>query len=158
MKPLDNKESPPVFAYISIFVLGILTAAGFAVVRDYVVGTNQKEVLRVSSPDGRVDAVFVEPRFRALGDSALYIVPKGEPVPASGPQLRASIFKEPPDLVWTRSHLLQVNYRWGCISNFTNLWHSYDLDNGTYYVELVLDSTNDFPCMDNGPGSMEQNR
>ena len=158
MKPLHNKESPPVFAYISIFVLGILTAAGFAVVRDYVVGTNQKEVLRVTSPDGQVDAVFVEPRFSALGDSALYIVPKEEPVPARGPQLRASIFKEPPDLVWTRSHLLQVNYRSGCISGFTNLWHSYDLDNGTYYVELVLNSANDFPCMDNGPGSMERNR
>lgn len=148
MKPLDNKESPPVFAYISIFVLGILTAAAFAVVRDFIVGANQHEVARATSPDGVVDAVFVRPRFRSIGDDALYVVPKGEPVPSRGPQLHGSAFKAPPRLEWTRSHLLLVSYARGCIGGFTNTWHSYDLDSGNYYVELVLNPAGDFSCID----------
>jgi hypothetical protein len=157
MKPLDNKESPPVFAYVSIFVLGVLTAAAFAVARDFIVGTSQQEILRVTSPDGAVDAVFVKPRFRSIGDDAVYIVLKGEPVPSRGPQLRGSVFTPPPQLVWRRSHLLQVDYLHGCISGFTNFWHSYDLENGNYYVELVLNPANDFPCVDSAHESSMRN-
>jgi hypothetical protein len=157
MKPLDNKESPPVFAYISIFALGILSAAAFAVGRDFIVGTNQQEVTRVTSPDGVVDAVFVRPRFRSIGGDAIYVVLKGEPVPSRGPQLRGTVFKEAPNLVWRRSHLLQVDYLHGCISGFNNLWHSYDLDDGNYYVELVLNPGSDFPCVETSHESTRRN-
>lgn len=142
-----NKESPPVFAYVSIFVLGLMTSAGIQVVRDLVITTNQRDVARVTSPDGMVDAVFVEPVLRALSDSALYLVPKGEPVPARGPQLKGTRFSPLPVLVWKQTHLLQVNYRSGCINGFTNLWHSYDLDEGKYYVELSLNPASEFPCI-----------
>jgi hypothetical protein len=50
-------------------------------------------------------------------------------------------------LVWRRSHLLAMNYSHGCISNFLNLWHSYNVDDGRYYVEVALNPTVDFPCI-----------
>ena len=126
---------------------------------DYVVGWNQREVLRVTSPDGQIDAIFVEPRVRSISkDSALYLVPKGEPVPPRGPQLRGVDFKQPPALVWKRSHLLAMNYSRGCVSNFVNLWHSYDLDDGRYYVELTLSPTVDFPCTGAPAASISESR
>jgi len=129
-------------------MLGLLIAAGFETVRDSVVAWNQREVLRVTSPDGQIDAVFVEPVVHSVSqDSALYLVPKGEPAPARGPQLRGVDFKEPPALVWKRSHLLAINYSHGCIINFVNLWHSNDVEDGRYYVEVTLNPTVDFPCI-----------
>jgi hypothetical protein len=146
MESARKRESPPVFAYVTIFMLGLLTAAGFETLRDSVVAWNQREVIRVTSPDGQIDAVFVEPVHSFSPDSALYLVPRGEPAPARGPQLRGVDFKEPPGLVWKRSHLLAMNYSHGCIGNFVNLWHSYDVDDGRYYVEVTLSPTVDFPC------------
>jgi hypothetical protein len=147
MESARKRETPPLFAYVTIFVLGLLTAAGYETLRDAAVGWNQREVVRVTSPDGEIDAVFVEPIVHAFQqESALYFVQKGEPAPSRGPQLKGHDFKEQPGLVWKRSHLLTINYGQGCIRNFANLWHSYDVENGHYYVELALDPTTDFPC------------
>jgi hypothetical protein len=147
---IQRPETPPVFAYISIFLLGLLVSAAWETMQDFVGGINQREVLRVTSPDRQVDAILVDPIIHILGvSSGLYLVPRGEPVPSRFPQLQGVEFKARPSLLWKRPHLLSISYGYGCINHFNNLWHSFDLEDGRYYVEIDLHPANDFPCLGN---------
>ncbi|MGO9449426.1 MAG: hypothetical protein ACLQDV_00045 [Candidatus Binataceae bacterium] len=149
--PKNAGKKPPFFAYLVMFLLGIILAAGYETVREYVVALNQRELLRVSSPDGKVDAVFVEPIIRTFGeDSVLNLVPKGDPAPAREPVIEGTNFKALPALVWKQPHLLAMNYGYGCINEFANLWHAHDLEDGRYYVEVLLKPTRELTCIGDG--------
>ena len=146
-------SKPPFIAYASLFLLGLLAAAAGQTLREYIVQWNQKEVVRVTSPDQRLDAVFVEPIWQYFGArSALYIIPKGEPVPGSGSVFSATRFGSPPGLSWKNRQLLGVRYRTGCIEGFSNLWVSSEVGNGEYYVEVRLEPAAAFTCLEDGAG------
>jgi len=141
-----------------MFLLGVILAAGYETVHEYAVAENQRELLRVTSPDGKVDAVFVGPIIRTFGeDSALYLVPKGEPAPSRESVIRGTGFKEPPALMWKQPHLLAMNYSHGCIDDFSNLWHAYDVDDGRYYVEVRLNPTRELTCIGDSASASSSN-
>jgi hypothetical protein len=83
------------------------------------------EEARVTSPNGRLDAVMV--RQDAGGAAGgwewnIYIVPKGQPVSTRYHEvLYAGTFRDE-KLVWLQDHLLEVQYRIAHIHSFRNLW------------------------------------
>jgi hypothetical protein len=141
-------QRPPAIAYVSMFLFGLLVAAGAKSLGDFAIEANHREMLRVTSPDGRVDAVFVRPAISYFGDfPALYLVAKGDAAPAWGPLLRVSRFGEPPRLVWKNAQLLEYQFARGCIHSFSNLWHSNDVEHGRYYVEIGLEPATRYSCI-----------
>jgi len=143
-----SSARPPLIAYASLFLLGLLAATAAETFRDYAIEWNQRELARATSPDRRVDAIFVEPIVKFIGDGeALYLVPRGDPAPASDPLLRGSRFGRPPKLHWSKSQLLEVQYDRGCIGAFSNVWHSGEVEEGRYYVEVRLDPGANFACI-----------
>jgi hypothetical protein len=138
---------PPPIAFFTIFLVGVLTAAAFKAVRDYALDLNQRETVRVTSPDKQIDAVFVKPALMLItSESDLYLVPKGEPAPSWGAVLRITNLKEPARMTWTRTGLLEFRYSHGCVQKFSNLWHSEEVWSGRRYVELRLAPETDLPC------------
>jgi hypothetical protein len=106
------------------------------------------EEARVTSPNGEFDAVLI----RDDGGGAaggwewyVYIVAKGEGVDESKDDavLNAGTFKGE-QLVWDQEHLLEVRYDIAYISQFRNIWGSYEIHDakGTsgsrYLVEIRL--------------------
>jgi len=138
---------PPPIAFFTVFLVGLLTAAGFKAIGDYALDLNQRETVRVTSPDRQIDAVFVEPAFKLItGESDLYLVPKGELAPSWGAVLRITELNEPAKLTWTRSRMLEFIYGHGCVQKFSNFWHSDDVFEGRRYVELRLYPATELPC------------
>jgi hypothetical protein len=136
---IGGGPAPPLFAYVSIVLLGLLVASAMKTARDFAAECNHRELERVESPDRRLDAVFVCPIFGYFGRSSmLYVVPRGEAPPAWGPVLRLAAVHELPKLVWKNPQLLQIECRDRDIESFSSLWHSYDIEHGNYYVELRL--------------------
>ncbi|HYB90282.1 MAG TPA: hypothetical protein VEC38_04475 [Candidatus Binataceae bacterium] len=145
-----SAAKPPFIAYASLFLLGLLAAAAGQTFREYVTQWNQRELARVTSPDQRLDAVFVGPIWRYLGaGSALYVIPKGDPTPGAGGVFRGTRFQSPPELSWKNRQLLEVRYRAGCIDGFSNLWSSSEVGDGEYYVEVRLEPLSAFTCLTN---------
>ena len=87
------------------------------------------EEQRVTSPDGRYDAVMVVEHFGGFGSDTnwyLYILAKGAPAPwhyayDAEPVLWASPLSEE-KLNWKTPHYLEVHYDIGEIVEFRNLW------------------------------------
>ncbi len=143
-----SSAKPPFIAYASLLLLGLLTATAAETFRDYAIEWNQRELVRATSPDRRVDAILVEPIVKSIGGGeALYLVPIGDPAPASEPVLRGSRLTGPPKLHWSKSQLLEVQYDRGCVAAFSNVWHSGEVEEGRYYVEVRLDPTANFACI-----------
>ncbi len=141
------KSTPPPIAFFTMFLVGLLSAAGFEAARDYVRFLDQRETARATSLDRQIDAVFVEPEFRITSsESDLYLVPRGDPAPPWGAVLKVTGLKQPLNLSWTRTGMLEVRYSHGCVQGFTNFWHSDDLVGGHRYVEVRLIAETDLPC------------
>jgi hypothetical protein len=140
-------SKPPPIAYISMFLAGLLVAATVKSMHDLVIEWNQREILRRSSPDGSVEAVFVQPIVSYLGWPALFIIPKDGVVPAWGAVVRMSQTSEVPTLAWRNPQLLEMRFSRGCIEAFTNLWHSNEVSGGHFYVEVRLVPTSQFTCL-----------
>jgi hypothetical protein len=109
------------------------------------------EEARVTSPDGRLDAVLL----REDGGGApggwewyLYIVAKGSPVDERNAQpiLNAGTLTEE-KVVWTQAHLVEFHYDIADFNQFRNLWGSDEIHNfgnagdGEYFVEVRLAPT-----------------
>lgn len=111
--------------------------------------STSSERMRVSSPDGRLDAVFVldtyGPPSGGRVDSKVYIVPQGATVNMKAGR---EVFSADPmtggQLVWKRNHLLEIHYDIADIHEFRNLWGLYEVqDVGSegehdYEVEIQL--------------------
>lgn len=152
MSGTANKETlskPPALAYLSLFLLGLMTAAGLRACRDYVSASNQRERMRITSPDRRVDAVLVQRIIGGTqGNLILYLLARGEPVSSyDEAAVAGDRFAQPPALIWKAPHLLEMRYSHGCIRGFSNVWRSEEVINGNYYVEVRLDPGSDFPCI-----------
>jgi hypothetical protein len=147
-----STANPPAIAYLTIFLAGLLAAATVKTMHDYIVELDHRELVRVTSPDGSVDAVSVRPIVRYFNaPSALYLVRKQDPAPAWGPVLRLTEDPESPRLVWKGPQLLEVQFERGCVEGFTNLWHSNDIEGGRYYIEIRLAPSAVFSCLKSTP-------
>ena len=142
------RRKPPFIAYLSLFLLGLLSYTAAETFRDYAAQWNEHEAARVTSPDGLVDAVLIRPLSPTHASPiSLHIVPRGEPVELSDAMVRGSSFLTVPEISWSRRQLLLLTYNSGCIRDMTNLWHSPTVQGGRYYVELRASATTEFPCL-----------
>ena len=107
-----------------------------------------EEEMRVTSPDGLLDAVMVrEMRGGAVGgiDWRVFIVRKGNPVPDNW---RSVVFRSDKlngeKLVWRQPHLLEIHYDFADINHFHNLWALDQIEDvgptgeHDYFVEVRL--------------------
>ncbi len=109
---------------------------------------------RVTSPDGKLDAVLVVDAYGpAAGggvDSMVYIVARGAQVPTARAHM---IFRADPmtrgTLVWKDAHLLEIHYDVADIYEFHNLWALDEIENvgeegeRDAYVEIRLAPSSD---------------
>lgn len=97
----------------------------------------QSELLRVTSPDNRVDAILMRMNCGATTDYSykVYIVPKTASTEKSNPVFVAD--KLDGELIeWSSPKHLLIEYRQARIFNFTNFWQSRDVDNFNYVVSI----------------------
>lgn len=108
---------------------------------------NRVEEARITSPDGRVDAVMIrEPVGGALGGVYwhVFIVPRAAPAPKDSKDsiLDADVLRGEA-LVWKQNHLLEIHYDIAHIEQFRNLWGSNEAEGrawrrGDYLAEVRL--------------------
>lgn len=113
---------------------------------------------RVTSPDGRFDAVLtVESVGPVLGGGVywnVFIVPKGDVAPRDDKKsvLNASVMRGE-KLVWNQNHLLEVHYDIAEIEKFRNFWGSNEVQDrswnkGDYLAEVrLVPSSPDFSLL-----------
>lgn len=95
--------------------------------------SKSSELMRVTSPNGQLDAVLVTYIYGgAVGggvDSNVYIVPKGGPIHIKAGR---EVFSADPmtggQLVWKREHLLEIHYDIANIHSFRNVWGLYEVE------------------------------
>ena len=116
---------------------------GFAIVVLTVVAgctSTESEEWRVTSPDSRVDAVFIQVGGGGptVGFSyKLFIVPRGAKPNKTGELLLADKIGNV-NGVWSKPRKLEIRYDQARIFSFANFWQSKDVDNFKYVVELQL--------------------
>jgi hypothetical protein len=98
------------------------------------------EMWRVTSPDLRVDAVFV--RIGGGGATVgfsykLFIVPRGAKPGKSGENLLADKIGRV-SAIWSQPRKLEIRYDRARIFSFANFWSSKEIDNFTYVIEVQL--------------------
>jgi hypothetical protein len=116
------------------FVLAALLLFGCSDSDSHESYPKSSETLRVTSPNGRFDAVLITDVYGPVAgggvDSNVYIVLKGAAAPKGQ---RREIFSADPfshgDLVWKDSRLLEIHYDIADIHNFSNLWGSSGVEN-----------------------------
>lgn len=98
-----------------------------------------KEIHRATSPDKIVDAILVERQTGATvaTPTELYIVPSGQDWKDKLPVLRGDHL-EGLQISWQQPRFLEIHYKKGRIFSFTNFWHSSDVQQFKYVVELRL--------------------
>ena len=147
-----QRSAPPAFAYLSLFLLGLFVAAGIQNIRDSLVRLNQRELVRTSSSDHKLEAVFVTPVIAAFGHgSSVCLVPKGDPAPPWGCVLTGNSFDTPPSLLWQQPRVLTIAFAHGCIDAFSNQWRSNDIDTAGETVEVRLAEPLHFACVGSQP-------
>jgi hypothetical protein len=107
------------------------------------------EAERVTSPDGKLDAVLVEDNAGgALGGIFwyVYVVPKGKAAPRDATRrlfLADELTKGV--IVWSKPHLIEIHYDKASIIQFRNV--STASENGHEYVELRLVPSSEYSLM-----------
>ena len=98
------------------------------------------ERVRVTSPDGRLDAVLIEEEWGgAVGGFFwdVYVLPRGKTAPRDS---KKSLFSADEltgeQIVWNKPHLIEIHYSKARIMHFRNI--STVNENGSEYVELRL--------------------
>jgi hypothetical protein len=140
---------------VASFLVGVLATIGLprllASAGDRVLPLHLEEIGRVSSPDGRVDAVMIRDNCGPLCSFgySVFLVPRGEAAPED---VNRAIFQaydmEREALSWKRERVLEIAYEKATISRFRNLSHPFgDFDrkekNWQYRVEIRLAPTTD---------------
>jgi hypothetical protein len=102
--------------------------------------TDSEELWRVTSPDSRVDAVFI--RLGGGGPTVgfsykLFIVPHGEKPTKGGEVLSVDKIGNV-TAVWSKPKKLEIRYDQARIFSFVNFWQRKEVDNFAYVVELQL--------------------
>jgi hypothetical protein len=105
--------------------------------------------MRVTSPDGKLDAVLVEDS--SSGPLAgvfwyVYVVPKGKAAPKdSTTRLFFADELTKGVIVWNKPHLIEILYDKASIMQFRNV--STTSENGLEYVELRLIPSSEYSLM-----------
>lgn len=125
-----NKFLSIVHSLIFVFVFVGITSCG---------ELPGEEIQRVTSPDKLVDAVLVERQTGATVATPieLYIVPSGRNWKGNAPVLRGDNL-EGLQVTWQRPRFLEIHYKKGRIFSFTSFWHSADIQQFKYVIELRL--------------------
>jgi len=96
----------------------------------------------MKSPDGVVDAVQVRGNCGATTSFSenVFIVQSGAKMPAPKDQCRvfSADHVEGLKLQWREPKVLEIHYKEARIFHFKNFWHSKDVQNFTYVVEIRL--------------------
>ncbi len=102
---------------------------------------NEEIIKRVESPDGRVEAVIVKSDCGATTSYTygVYIVVKGGTHNENDLVFKADHQSEL-NIIWNKAKLLEINYKQARIFQFTNFWHSRDVDEFRYVVEVKENS------------------
>ena len=111
--------------------------------------SKSSELMRVTSPNGYLDAVLVMDSYGGAAgggvDTNLYIVRKGAQVfTKPGHEVLTADPMSGGRLIWKRSHLLEVHYDIAYIHGFRNLWGLHEIQNvgsageGDFEVEIQL--------------------
>jgi hypothetical protein len=100
---------------------------------------DSEELWRVTSPDSKVDAVLIRTGGPAtVGFSyKLFVVLRGAHPRKSGELLLADRVKNA-TAVWQKPKKLELHYDEARIYSFSNFWHSKDIDDFKYVVEVLL--------------------
>jgi hypothetical protein len=147
----------PKFNRFAVTVLGFALGLGFAIF-GYVVAKmtilkpaahNSEEFMRVTSPDGKLDAVLTTDSSGGAPGGIfwfLYVVPKGRPAPYD--ETKKLFFADAltkGSVVWNKPHLIEIHYDKASIMHFRNI--STTSDNGIAYVELRLVPSSEYSLM-----------
>ena len=132
------------------FLVGALVAIGLprlpAFAGDRILPLHLEEIVRVSSPDGSLDAVMIRDNCGPLcsfGYSA-FVVPRGEAAPKD---LNRAVFQAydmmREMLTWKQERVLEIAYEKATISKFRNISHPFgEFDrkekNWEYRLEIRL--------------------
>ena len=107
------------------------------------------EVVRIKSPDGKVEAVHIRGNCGATTSFTenIFIVPAGEktPKPKDDYQRFLADHVDGLELEWREPKVLEIKYNVARIFKFTNFWQSQKVDHFRYVVEIrLVPSKNDF--------------
>ena len=96
------------------------------------------EIQRLPSPDGKVDAVIIKRNCGATTSFAylLFIVPSGDKISGSTSPIFEADHLKNEDLFWKEPKFLNIVYEQARIFHFSNFWHSKEIDNFEYVVEI----------------------
>jgi hypothetical protein len=146
---------------ITVYVAScFLAGCDNTAVRNDKVFSTAAEQMRVTSPNGRLDAVLVnDPYGPAAGggiDSNVYITAKGSPIHT---KTSLYFFRADPlaggKLVWHGDHLLEIHYDIADIHEFRNLWGLHEIQDTDstgerdFEVEIrLVPSSPDFSLLD----------
>jgi hypothetical protein len=108
--------------------------------------TRHEEIGRVKSPDGVVDAVLVRGNGGATTSFtySVFLVPAGTSFNETAPVFEPDFAKFLADhqvgleLVWRRPKFLEIRFAKARIFRFSNFWHSREVQDYRYIVELRL--------------------
>jgi hypothetical protein len=107
---------------------------------------HSEEIQRVKSPDGIVDAVLVRGSTGATTgfNVAVFLVPSGTRFDEKAPAFESdrSLFRadhyDRLQLIWQKPKFLEIRFAKARIFQFSNFWHSPDVQNYSYVVEVRL--------------------
>jgi hypothetical protein len=148
----------PKFDRFAATVLGFVLGLGFAIfgfvlakmtILKPAAHNSDHEVMRVTSPDGKLDAVLkADSSGGALGGIFwfFYVVPKGRPAPYD--ETKQLFFADElikGSVVWNKPHLIEIHYDKASIMHFRNIFTT--SDNGLEYVELRLVPSSEYSLM-----------
>ncbi len=149
MKILVARKTKPgkaVMTICVIFVLCLLAACEDGT-RKTAGGGDRVEEARVTSPDGRFDAVMTREAVGGVLGGVywnVFKVPKNAPAPKDDTNtiLYAAVLRGE-SLVCTQNHLLEIHYNLAHIEQFRNLWGSNEVQGrgwrkGDYSAEVRL--------------------
>lgn len=124
-------EKKIVLGLFSFLVIGIIVLGCDPVAR--------KEIKRITSPDFMIDALLVQTNAGATTSFGyeVYFVPRGKQLAEENPLFRGDKMKEL-KLRWVQSKLFEIQYKQGRIFLFRNFWHSKQVQNFEYRVEIRL--------------------
>ncbi len=130
------------FTAYAILALALFCISGCDITGEW----DYKEIERVKSPDGVVDAILVEGNGGATTSLTFLalIVPSGmkfdQDNALSNPRQALFYTYTLKDfkLVWIKPKLLEIRHRKDATSNSSQLWHSPKIQNDGYVVEVQL--------------------
>ena len=144
-----NRFTIALLGFVVGLCAGIVGHRALTMILNTATASHATEAMRVTSPDGKLDAVLVvDTGGGALGGVFwyVYVVSKGKAVPKD-PNKRLFFADELSRgaVVWSKPNLLEIHYDKASIMHFRNI--STKEDNGIEYVELRLVPTSEYSLL-----------